>query len=54
MMKRVLKRWAVAAIVVPAIAWGLGAAANQVAQRRGNDSKAAKGLTFGSRVLRSK
>ncbi len=53
-MKKLIKRWAVAAILVPAVAWGLGAAADQVAQRRGNDSKAVKGLNLSSRVLRSR
>lgn len=51
-MKSMMKRWAIAAILVPAIAWGLGAAADKVAQRRGEDSKAVKGLTIGSRLLR--
>ena len=53
-MKRLIKRWAVAAIVVPAVAWGLGAAADKVAERRGGDSKAVKGLNLGSRLLRKR
>lgn len=54
MMKTMLKRWAVAAILVPAVAWGLGAAADKVAQKRGEDSKAVKGLNIGSRILRKR
>lgn len=53
-MNRMIKRWAAAAILVPAIAWGLGAAADKVAQRRGEDSKAVKGLNLGSRLLRKR
>ncbi|WP_291380132.1 hypothetical protein [Demequina sp.] len=51
-MKRLIKRWVAAAILVPAVAWGLGAAADKVAQRRGEDSKAVKGLNLSSRLLR--
>jgi hypothetical protein len=53
-MKTLFKRWAVAILVVPAIAWALRAIAQEVAQRRGSDSKAVKGLNLGSRVLRSR
>lgn len=54
MMKTMVKRWALAAILVPAVAWGLGAAAEKVAERRGEDSKAVKGLDLGSRILRKR
>ncbi len=52
-MRKVVKRWAIAVIVIPAVAWALSAAAKEVAERRGPDSKVAKGLSFGSRVLNS-
>lgn len=52
-MKRYVKQWAIAAIVIPAVAWGLNKAAVKVAERRGEDSKLAKGFSFGGRVLKS-
>lgn len=51
-MMHTLRRWAIAALVVPAMGWGLTVAAQKVAERRGDDSKVAKGLGLGGTLLR--
>lgn len=51
-MTRTLRRWAIAAIVVPLIGWGLTYASQKVAESRGDDSKVAKGLGLGGTLLR--
>lgn len=51
-MKRMLARWAVFIIVIPVAAWALSRAGDRVEASRGQDSRLAKGLHFGSGLLK--
>ena len=51
-MRRRFGRWMVMAIAIPIAAWALGRIADEVEQRRGPDSRTAKGLRVGKQVLR--
>ncbi len=51
-MKRTIGRWLFMAIAIPLIAALVGMIADLVEERRGPDSKVAKGLRVGKQVLR--
>jgi len=51
-MRRRFGRWLFMAIAIPLAAWALGAIADKVEESRGPDSKTAKGLRVGRKVLR--
>lgn len=51
-MRSRIGRWLFMAIAIPVAAAVIGAIADQVEARRGPDSKVAKGLRVGKRVLR--
>lgn len=51
-MRRRFGRWVVLMVAVPLAAAALGMIADKVEERRGPDSKAARGLRMGRQILR--
>lgn len=51
-MRRRFGRWLFLAIAIPLAAAALGMIADKVEERRGPDSKAARGLRMGRQILR--
>lgn len=52
-MSTYVRRWIIWTIAIPLVVAGLGIAADQLEQRRGHDSKAARGVRGVRKVVRT-